>query len=269
MSATDPYLQFPLCALAFGKSEDERLNAILDYGTLDAGEKLWANAMPETKERFVASLKQGRKLPTGFHRELPSHVAALFGAASLNVEYADIRTVLEGHQILKAYVAEFERCHGRSPLVRIKLAWWFKARDHKGLTFREFSVLCAIYSCIGDKKAAQITQERIRRCALGYKTAPVMEDEIDQRTDGARPLTERQLRDTITRLHRNQFFARCTYGRRITYYSIRASDAALRELVLKRHTRADKHRLDHAAKDKAMTDAILRARRNKCGMSVE
>jgi hypothetical protein len=260
MSQTAPYLQFPLCALSFGETETERLNAILDYGVVDAGVKLWRKLVPDLQNRLIIAWGRCRNLPTGFNGKFPLHCAALYGAQTLKVKFRDIRYLLENHTRLAQYTAEFERRYGRNPLVRVKLAWLLKVRNHKGIIYREFAVLCAVFSCIGDKPFARVTQSRIRLCALGYKTAQVMEAEIARRTDGASPLTVRQLRDTIARLHRNKFFARCTYARRMTYYSIRGNDRRLRQRVKERHTYASAHRLRQAAKDQAMTAAIRRAK---------
>jgi len=260
MSKTDAYLQFPLCALSFGKTENERLNAILDYAVVEAGLKLWQKVVPELQKRLIFQWGIHKKHPTGFRREIPLHCAALYGAVTLSVEYAGIQYMLDGHRRLKDYIAEFESRHGRDPLVRIKKQWFFKARDHRGLTRRELAVLCAIYSCIGNKQAAQVTQPRIRRCALGYRTARIMEAEIAARADGASPLTERQLRDTIRRLHRNNFFARCTYARRITYYSNRLGDGQLRKYIVDRYSYASIHLAGQAAKDQDLTAAIRRAK---------
>ena len=36
------YFQFPLCTLDFGRNEQERLEAIIDYGLVEAGKVLWS-----------------------------------------------------------------------------------------------------------------------------------------------------------------------------------------------------------------------------------
>jgi hypothetical protein len=162
---------------------------------------------------------------------------------------------------LSDYIANFEARHGKDARVRIKKAWLFDARDGHGITYREFSVLCAIYSAIGDKELAIITRERIRRCALGYRTAAILQTELPGRVDKAQPLTERQLRDTIARLHRNKFFAHCTVARRITYYSIRLDNEAMRKKVLESRTYADFCRASQSAQDQALTTASKQKRR--------
>ena len=81
-----------------------------------------------------------------------------------------------------------------------------------------------------------ITQDRIRRRALGYKTQVVSTTEFPKRSDGAKPLTDWQLSSMIDRLHVRKFFARTTYGRRLTYYSHRMTDSQLRKAVVEMKT---------------------------------
>lgn len=256
----DSYFQFPLCALAFGKSADERLNAIIDHSVLHAGAKLWRKLTEEERWRESEKWKARPTRPTGINWNSTTHLAALCGADLIGITYHGMSSLGERHQTFLNFLAGFESRNRRDALVRLKKAWLFDTRDHHGLTYRELSVLCAIYSAIGDKEMAIITRERIRRCALGYRSAAIMQAELAQRTDGARPLTERELRDTITRLHRNKFFARCTVARRITYYSIRLDSEALRKKILERRTYPGFFHAAQAAQDAALTAAIKRGR---------
>ena len=87
-----------------------------------------------------------------------------------------------------------------------------------------------------------------------------MQAELSRREDKAQPLTERQVRDTIERLHRNKFFARCTVSRRITYYSIRLDNEAMRKNVLGRRTYAEFFRASQSAQNAALSAAIKQRR---------
>ena len=88
--------------------------------------------------------------------------------------------------------------------------------------FREFAVLCAIYSCIGAKAyPVRITRDRIRCRALGYKAPAIMQAEIARRTDGATALSLRQINYTLDALHERKFFARARANERQTFYSHR------------------------------------------------
>jgi hypothetical protein len=54
----NPYVQFPLCALAFGQTINERLNTILDYAVVHAGFKVSARLSPDQWEQFWQQRRQ-------------------------------------------------------------------------------------------------------------------------------------------------------------------------------------------------------------------
>ena len=104
--------------------------------------------------------------------------------------------------------------------------------------------------------------DQIRRRALGYRSSSIFEAEFPYRHDGIIPLTERRLRNTIDNLHCNRFFARCTFGRRITYYSIRLDNEQLRNEVVKRKTYKSYFCASRAAQDQVLTAEIAKKRRD-------
>jgi hypothetical protein len=228
----------------------------MDYALVEAGSRLWSKLSPNEQQGFLLKLKGQTNRPIGLDFKRATHIHALYGAATIGVTYHTIANLIEAHGRFSNFRADFQSRHGCDSLVRLKKDWLFDARDNRGLTYREFAVLCAIYSAIGNKDLAIITRNRIRRCALGYRSAAIMEADLPRRADGARPLSERELRDTIGRLHRNKFFARCTVARRITYYSIRLDSEALRKKVLERRTYPGFFRASQAAQDQALTVAI-------------
>lgn len=256
----NPYFQFPLCALAYGQTVDARLNAILDYGLVDKGWKLFSKLSPEQQKQFSSRIRRARNTPQGFDAGNWWHCGALYGAEVIGITFGDFLESIERYKSMRDHVVAFEKAHGQDAFVRIKKSWLFDTRDGHGITYREFSVLCAIYSAIGDKELAIVTRNRIRRCALGYRTAAIMQAELSRREDKAQPLTERQVRDTIERLHRNKFFARCTVSRRITYYSIRLDNEAMRKNVLGRRTYAEFFRASQSAQNAALSAAIKQRR---------
>ncbi len=257
----NPYFQFPLCALAFGETEHNRLNAIIDYSLIENGEKLLGKLTNEQQRRFFSDAKRKGILPQGFDHFEWTHRAAVYAAEIIGVTLGDFLRGIERYHALDAFVKAFEKAHGRDALVRIKKAWLFKARDEHGLSYREFSVLCGLFSAMGDKELAIVTRQRISHCAMGYRTAAIMAVELPRRADKGQPFTERQLRDTISRLHQNRFFARCTVARRITYYSIRLNNEDFRKKVLERRTYPAFFRASQAAQDLALTNTIKRKRR--------
>ena len=255
------YFQFPLCALSFGQTADARLEAILDYSLIDKGWKLFCKLSAEQQRQFLALARRSQRIPQGCDINIWSHQAALYDAEIIGISLGGLVSCLGRYHSLHGYVEAFEKTHGRDAQVRIKKSWLFNARDGNGLTYREFSVLCGIYSAIGSKELARVTQPRIRRCVLGYRSDAIMRVELRRRADRAKPLTERQLRDTISRLHRNKFFARCTVARRFTYYSIRLDNEALRKKVEDRHTYPAFFHASQLAQDRVLTEKIKQRRR--------
>ena len=253
---TDKYFQFPLCALSYGQTWDLRLNTILHFAIVDAGLKLWRKLSRPQQDAWFSEYRKTSKYPKDFIKFNEMHCAALYGAKVIGVTFHSITRPLEEYAKLRAYIATFVAQHGADAVVRIKMQWLFDARDHHGLDYREFAVLCAIYSSIGTKQLAMITRNTIIRRALGYRKAAIMQAELGTRSDGAKPLTERQLRDTVSTLHQNNFFARATYGRRITYYSIRLKADALRKAIADRRTYPGFFHEVQSGMDQSMTAAI-------------
>ncbi len=187
----NPYFQFPLCALSFGQTVNARLDAILDYSVVEAGSQLFRKLTAEQQREFLVGWRQLGKLPEGFNSNNWLDRATLYGAKIIGVTYNHLGSVMRRHHALHVHITEFEKHHGRDAKVRIKRDWLFDTRDGHGITYREFSVLCAIYSAIGDKELAIVTRDRIRRCALGYRTAAIMDSELPRRADKAQPLRRR------------------------------------------------------------------------------
>ena len=262
----DTFFQFPLCALAYGQAVTARLDAIIDYAVVEAGSSSLAKRSAEHQYQFLQFSLQAEGVPRDFKEYLPQHRAALIGAEIIGVKYSCMASVMDRWQAINRHITDFERRYGRDAKVRIKKDWLFATRDGKGISYREFSVLCAIYSVIGQKDLAIVTRENIRRRALGYRTAAIMKAELRTRADKGQPLTERQLRDTIARLHENLFFARCTVARRITYYSIRLKEEELRQQILARRSYSAYFHARQSALDKTLT-AALRKKRHEAARS--
>lgn len=147
----------------------------------------------------------------------PSHLA--WAAGCLNGRYwgnlSDHLEFLEGS---KAFISKLERAAGtRSPFVRIpgqfanEAFGWSKADGN--MTYREFSILCAVYSCLGDKDVNVVRRSQIRDRASGVWNAKAKAFVAeDSKAPGAKKkvwepwtaspqvLTENQLRYTLDEL---------------------------------------------------------------------
>ena len=259
--SSEPYFQFPLCALAYGGTPKERLNAILDYAVLETGETIWRGYDAFEQRFWLAAWKNDTRLPADINLDRPLHQAVMAGATSLRVRMPPLDQLVRRHDDLMRFVNKHGDLYGASPLVRVRHDLFFEARDGKGVSYPEFTVLAAIYSVIGDKKSPpRICQSTIRHRALGYKSPTVQEAELGRRTDGAQPLTEWQLRRTLDRLHERKLFARFTYGRRLTYYSHRINDQELRAAIVERKSYRAVFQWIRKRADQEATDKI----RNAC-----
>lgn len=131
------------------------------------------------------------------------------------------------------HLSEFEKIYGRSPLVRMPEGL-FDSWASKERSFREFGVLCAVYSIIGTKKYARINRHDIRQRALGYhrgmlrfssgNVLPGAHSVLRGRLDGLSFLTLDQVRYTLDRLEMDNLFFRFSPSRRVTLAS-RSLDA--------------------------------------------
>jgi len=219
----EKYFQFPLCALAFGANETERLNHIVAFGCVDAGGTMLNRLLPEIRAQRADEFASAFSALRDFRKTKPDHVALMLGARELNVQFRGlIAYPLQQADALVAFKTRFEQTHGRDVEVRLATRLVFEVRDKSGMSYREFAILCAVYSCIGAKAfPVRITRDRIQCRALGYKSPATMQAEIANRTDGATPLSLRQINYTLDALHERQFFARARANERQTFYSHR------------------------------------------------
>ena len=133
------YFQFPLSALAFGKSDQERLEAVISFGLVEAGRKRWNKLAPAERERILNTATH----PRDFDRQRESHGIALCGAEVTNVTVGSMRSCLARHEALKEFCNAVQHRHGPDASVRLKSSLVFEAREGKGITPCELWVLAA------------------------------------------------------------------------------------------------------------------------------
>ena len=102
-----------------------------------------------------------------------------------------------------AKATEFLAAYPKSPQVRLNNDVLCDAVKGK-IPFREFSVLCAVFSIIGREPWYIIRRNRVRAAALGYSSPKALFDKdgnliaagislLESRQDGAKPLTIKQV----------------------------------------------------------------------------
>lgn len=237
MSATDKYFQFPLCALSFCATEKERLEHIISFGFIEAGIAMYKKLDTEIRKEKAEQFAADSGTPNDYKRSYDYHVAAMIGAKEIGVIPNNLVYSMQRWTEMSEFRNQFHTRHGNDVLVRIKKDLVFEARDDNGISYRELSILCAVYSCIGaTEKPVRITKATIQNRMLGYKSAKVMKAEIKSRKDSAKPLTPRQIGYTLDSLDERKFFARARPNERQTYFSHRLTEEELHDALFKRKT---------------------------------
>lgn len=207
------FFRFPLRALASFTSPLYRLEMLIGYCVMTVGYKL-----VKPSEKKALTLAQYRRL--AWER----------GCAKVCVDSPgdDAPERLQKH-----YEAVLAACGSDAQAtVTIRNDWfWSCLGGLRGkeqtlpVNYREFSVLCAILSKIGDKELESCTWQEIQCRALGYTTQAAMKAGLATRQDGAEPLSRQEIRTTLDALERCKFFARFPVGNGkrswLSYFSFR------------------------------------------------
>jgi len=263
LSKQDHFLQFPISALSYGPDPKTRLNEIVDYCVIEQGRNLAKTTLPEMTTAWIQQTTHG-ELPEDFNPAYETHRELFLGCRALGIQYRRIGSHQAAHDRVAKAVRSLEWIHGPSSLVRIKTDWIFKARDG-AMSYRDFSILAALYCAIGNHKARIIRRSTLPALALGYKVKAFRADGpklLGSRTDGAKPWTESQIKTTLEKLRMDGYFARVNANRRSTYYSIRMSEDDLRAFVKARALKRIKSTYDGPSKDRVM-QAEVRAERER------
>ena len=171
--------------------------------------------------------------------------ALLLGIHFCGITLRSAAHIVRTHALAETFLADW-RAKGRTvPMVRVGTTLLFEARDGKGISYRDFATLCAVNAALGKKPFAAITQPRIRAGMLGYSSSTWLFDEegnltrngeslLQEREDGAVPLSRKQMRTTLDRLERRHFFARFLASPRRTFFSRSLTNIELAKELLRR-----------------------------------
>ncbi len=249
------FLQFPLCALRF-EPHEEQLDAIINYATVLAGRGIARQLGAEGRNQQERALRD-EGLPTGMKMAAPLHFEACIGARLLQLTIPWTPVVVKSYEVLDQFARDTHGACGKGPLVRMRCGFVFDARGGK-ISYREFSVLCAIYSVIGSKpNPVRITARTIAIRSRGFRSI----DDWRLNGDHQKPLlSDRQIRHTAVGLHQRGFFAMATPGRRATYYSHRLTQRALEDALVRGEKRKWAKRLERAEGNRQLREKIAAIR---------
>jgi hypothetical protein len=238
------YFQFPLCLLAFGNDHKQRLQHIVCYCLCEHAQRL------------------NRRLNLAF-TDIPAQRAICEAARFLHVNVPSYDATVEQWDVARLFIRDRESRYGRDASVRISTSLLWEAHNSTGLTYREFSILCAINSVIGKRRSVprRITEPSIRARAAGFKSWNVAKRELARdESRAAQLLTPHQVRYTLESLHLRKFFARARVGAKTVKYMVGVGDADLRAILLQRETYQPHFKAERAKKDRELMAAIRSAK---------
>jgi hypothetical protein len=234
---------------------------IICYGFVRAGIAMHRKLDATPCSVKALEIRQYAGTPNDYMTGNWEHVAAMLGAREFGIKPGSVQISIGRFDALDKFRTRFESANGPDATVRIKKDLVFEARDGRGISYREFAVLCGLYSIIGAKDyPVRVTRDQVRRRMLGYKSAAVADRELAKREDGAKLLTIRQTSSTLEKLHERRFFARARANARQTYYSNRLSQEELEKKLIEGKTYSAKFRQKRIQRDAALM-ATIKARK--------
>lgn len=262
MAASDPYFQFPLCLLALGYEWSDLLNRIITFGLMHVGrsaikqdgESKW-RADPE---EMVEMAEDELSVPLDYDHEKEDHRAVVVGCHVCDVVTSYAEANIEQASVTQLRVQKWDQRFGRGPTVRIRSRSLFRIRDKKSMSEREFRVLCAVYSKIGNARGpVRMKLDEVRIRASGFKS----QKNYEEAGQPVELLTSKRIRKTLDDLWVLGFFSRFSTGN-ATYYQHRARCSneelavGITEKRLFRQNRLDEQRV----LERAMHDRVKRTR---------
>ncbi len=245
----EKYIQAPLCLLAY---PGNGVNDIID-GMLTIGMQRIRSHLSDRPEDELL-LPEENDLPNDFDLNKRSHRLLCAAAEMSGIKLYSVGNNEKDIRKYQAFIDDFESEFGTDALVRHKTDVCFDVRDNGALDPREFSILSAIYSCLGQSSYRRITSAEIQYRATGYRSKEIF-DTFEERP---KSYSIKQVRKTVEDLFLNGFFGRFTYRYRETYYSHKLSEDELREKVIEKRTNRMRKKKSIKAKDAAINKRLMK-----------
>src|SRR5436190_17228520 len=175
IAATDKrgYFQFPLCLLAFGEDYKQRLQHLMSYCVYEQAKRSNPKFPRSARNRLLDEAATFLRVPIGSHENR-----------------------MRQWKEADSFVREWEQRYGKDANVRIGTSLLWEAKDDSGVSYREFSILCAINSIIGKRRSIPklITVPSVQARAAGFKSWDLLKSACSDESGKARLLTIDQVR---------------------------------------------------------------------------
>lgn len=180
MATTDPYFRFPLSALTYGETSLQCMGIILDHAILSAG--VGARTLnPKEHEALAAAHALPNPPSKAKAEDWKAYLDVCVGSQLTRATVANWEAIRSGYEKLLQHTSALPK----SALVTINAKWVWNALDtaymeagrsplHENagyLSWREFRVLCAVLSVIGQKQYAWVSTNTLQHRVCGYTGA--------------------------------------------------------------------------------------------------
>lgn len=145
------FFQFPLCLLAEKRGFTDLLNRCFQFGVAHYLAK---------EEPGCAASKQSRDAAYARARPL------------IGFNGGDPGRAIEVHKSVSDFEREWKSAGRKTCWVRLRTDIHFDVRDNEVLSERDWRILCAVFSAIGDKRMVRIGWKGIQSRAAGWLTQP-------------------------------------------------------------------------------------------------
>lgn len=227
------FFTFPLPLLYPMEPPKRTLFRILSFCVADIGVRSAADLDEGVAEKIIERCVETE----GFDEDDALHRQIVLGCERLNASCKDIDALIEGREGAIEIVNLMEKAIGASPLVFIGAELFWEC--YRGeMPYREFTVLCAVNSVIGQKTTPQLIRRTLLLArAAGFKKPTVYGEGCCKRLKPRPMLTVSQLRWTLDKLEKRGLIARVQASPRSVFFSKGEPDKLRRavcEMVRKR-----------------------------------
>lgn len=209
------FFTFPLPLICPMESPKLTLSRIIDFCVMDVGAKSAERLDEEVIDRILSSANS----PPDAQEDNDAHRHIILGSRRLNVIIHSAASCVAGRDEARRIIDAAERVNGASPLVfcGAEIVW----ECYKGeFPYRDFTVLCAVNSAIGQKTTPQLLRRSLLLArAGGFKTPEAYGKGLCGKMKARPMLTVDELRWTLDKLEERELFSRVQASPRRVYFS--------------------------------------------------
>ena len=225
------YIIFPLCCLSINLTFKKLIKYLISYSAVEIAEKRYKSYNRKFRDYIISTGAYDSK-------KYPLNKIILWVHHKIRKKYIkNLRLIQRRYNLVKRHIERFENNHGKDANVLIGVELMRDVLNKSALTERQFRILCATYSKIGQSTYQIIYNKEINLRSLGYRNEKILMKEKQKSYKNIKFYSKKVLAIEITFLKKGyngrNFFDRVRDGRRY-YYSRTLRGEELENLVLER-----------------------------------